>query len=111
MKTLLTKYKKQLIYFSSFLLFIFYFYFTDPDNSWASLVITLQIIVVSIIGIVLLELLPDVILDPIFGNEKKLVEIAERSPEGAAEALKAKSYRLIAYSIIIAANVIAFTST
>ena len=111
MKEFLTKYKRQLIYVLSFLLFVFYFYFTDPDNSWASLIITLQIIVVSIIGIVLLELLPDIILDPIFGNERELVRKAKRSPEGAAEALTAKSYRLIAYAIIIAANVIAFSST
>ena len=61
--------------------------------------------------IVMIEFLPDIILDPIFGNEEELVEIAKTSPEGAAKALLAKSIRLLGYAIIAAGSIIAFTST
>ena len=103
--------KRQLIYLLSLLVFIGYFYYVDPDNGFRTMIITLQILVISFIGIIMIELLPDIILDPIFGNEKELVEKAKEDPRAAAIAVKAKSLRLLAYAIIVAGSIIAFMAT
>lgn len=107
----ISKRKRGLISALAALLFIAYFYIIDPDNSLKGIVVTLQILIITYVMIIVIELLPDVILDPVFGDEKILVEAASQTAEGAGIALVAKSLRLLGYAIIAAGAIIAFTAT
>ena len=109
--SILQKYKRTIVYVLAALAFVGYFYFIDPDNGFRSIIITLQILVISFVAIVMIELLPDIILDPIFGDEKELVENAKKDPQASALVLKAKGLRILAYAIITAGAIIAFTAT
>lgn len=114
MKTLLNLIKKKkrgLTYITALLLFVAYFLLIDPNNSIRGIIITMQILIISFIMIIMIEFLPDIILDPIYGNEKDLVEISKGNPDAASRVLLAKSFRLLGYAIIAAGAIIAFTST
>jgi len=110
------KYKKIMISIFVIGLFIAYYIGTDPDSKifanlsyGASLVMTLQIFIIASVAFWLVEVVPDLFVDNIYGVEHKLVEIAKETAQGASNVLIAKSIRILAYSIITAASIIAFT--
>lgn len=98
--------------------FIAYYVLTDPNSSvlsnlkvGTSLILTLQIFVVAALGFWVIEVIPDFFVDVIFGKEKELIDKAKEDPKGAAIASLSKSIRILGYAIIVAASIIAFTST
>lgn len=103
--------KRGLMYFLAAICFILYFYLTDPNNSLKGFIITLQIVIITFVLIAVIEWLPDIILDPIYGNERELVEKTKETAVAASITLLAKSIRLLGYSIIAAGAIIAFTVT
>jgi len=96
-------------------IFIGYYISTDPDNKFmqnlpfgAPLILTLNIFVIAIIGIVVIEFIPDYFVDKIYGKEELLRLEAIKTPEGAGTAMLAKSVRILAYSIILAASIVSY---
>lgn len=99
----------------SVILVIVYFLAIDPDTKifqdlsyGVTLLMTLEIFVVGYMSIVVIEFLPDVFLDRIFPNELKTFEKAVTTPEGAGYTVMAKSIRILAYAIILAAAIITY---
>ena len=95
-------------------LFIAYWLATDPDTHFfqnlpfgSELIILLGIYLVAIFGIIVIEFIPDYFLDVIYGKETILREEASRSDIGSGLVLIAKSLRILGYSIVLAASIIA----
>ena len=110
--------KRLLIGSISLIAFVGYFVLTDPSNKFLSnlgwgigLILTLQIVAVALIGMFVVEILGDWYVDPVFGKEKELIEKAKEDPKAASIASLSKSLRIVSYSLIIAAAILAFTKT
>ena len=109
------KLKRKLSLVMMVLVFVLYYLATDPDTSFfqnlpfgAPLVLTLNIFIITIISIVVIEFVPDYIIDMIYGPEEQLRYKAVETSQGAGQALIAKSIRILAYSFIMAASIIAY---
>jgi len=96
---------------------IMYFLFTDPDLGivsnlpfGSSLVLITEIVVVSMLGILISEILADVFLDDIIGDEKELVKKALEGNKEAAMIFIGKSIRVFSAGVIVACTIIGFTS-
>jgi len=97
------------------LAFIGYYIGTDPDTKvmqnlpfGISLILTFNIFIIGVVGIAIVEFIPDFIVDKIYGKEENLTDIAKHTANGAGYALIAKSIRILAYSIIFAASIVAY---
>ena len=95
-------------------LFVAYWLGTDPDTKFfqnipfgVGLVLTLGAFIIAAVGVWFLEIIPDYFLDYIYGKERDLVEVAKQTSEGAGKALIAKSIRILAFAIVLAAAIIA----
>jgi len=113
---MLRKYKRIFISIFIVIMFVLYYVGTDPDTDLfknlsygVSLLMTLQIFIIASVSFWLIEVIPDFFVDEIYGKEKDLVEKASNTSQGAGQALIAKSIRILAYAIITAASIIAFT--
>ena len=109
------QHKRWMIGLLSVIAFFGYFYFTDPDNKVLSnigwgigIILTLQIVAVSLMGLFVIEVLGDWYVDPIFGKEKELIDKAKEDPKAASIASLSKSLRILSYALIVAAAIIAF---
>ena len=105
------KIKKYVISIIVLLAFVLYFKYTDADNGYGALMVTLQIFIIAAVGFWLVEILPDYFIDSVYGKERLLTEKAIEDSKGAGLALVAKSIRILGYSIIVAGAIIAFTSS
>lgn len=90
-----------------------YYIITDPDVDIMSdlpfgigLIIILEVVIKTFIGIVIIEVIPDIFTDELVNNREALSEKARQTPEGAGLILKALSIRLIAYATIFASAMI-----
>ena len=97
------------------ILFVAYYFITDPDTKLfqnlgfgVNIILTLNIFVLSMATIIMIEFLPDFFVDVIYGKEFKLREKAVESSEGASNVMIAKSIRILAYSFIASASIIAY---
>ena len=97
------------------LAFVGYYLGTDPDTKvlqnlpfGISLILTFNIFIIGIVGVALIEFIPDFIVDKIYGKEENLTDIAKTTANGAGMALIAKSIRILAYGVILAASIIAY---
>ena len=95
--------------------FVLYFISTDPDTKifqnlpyGSTLILTLGIFVIASVGLWIVEVFYDWFLDPVYGKEKKLVEIAKQDPKASGLTLIAKSIRILAAAIMVAASIIAY---
>ena len=109
------KIKRTLSLFVMIIVFVGYYLSTDPDSKFMQnlpfgvpLILTLNIFVIAIIGIVVIEFVPDYFVDKIYGKEELLREKAETTPSGAGYAMIAKSIRILSYGIILSASIIAY---
>jgi len=96
-------------------LFVVYYLATDPDTKifqdlpfGSGLILTLNIFVISLMSIIMMEVLPDFIVDGIYGRERSLRDRACETSQGASSVMIAKSIRLLGYSFIIAASIISY---
>jgi len=96
-------------------MFILYYFITDPDTKLfqnlgfgVNLILTFNIFVISMATIIMIEFLPDYFIDVIYGKEFKLKEKAIETSDGASNVMIAKSIRILAYSFIAAASIIAY---
>lgn len=97
------------------IMFIFYYLSTDPDTKLfqnlsfgSGLILTIQIFVMAMGAILMVEFLPDFFIDHIYGKEYETRKHATVTSQGAGLTLIAKSIRIFAYSIIIAASIISY---
>ena len=111
-----TKLKRRLAMVVMLLMFFAYYLMVDPDvklfqdlSYGGLLILTLNIFVVAIASIVVIEFIPDYFIDEIYGKEKLLREKASETSDGASRTLIAKSIRILAYSIIIAAAIVSYS--
>jgi len=109
------KLKRRLAMIITIIMFVIYYLITDPDTKifqnlsyGAGLILTLNIFVISIGSIIVLEFIPDFIVDTIYGKEDILRKKAIETSEGAGKVMIAKSIRILAYAIITAAAIIAY---
>ena len=107
--------KRKLSIALTIAIFIFYYIATDPDTELfqnlsygATLILTLNIFVIAMTSILLIEFAPDYFIDVIYGKESDARKIATKTPEGAGAMLIAKSIRMLAYGIIVAASIISY---
>ena len=107
--------KRRLSLASLLILFILYYLGTDPDTKifqnlpfGSSLILTINIFIIAITGIIVIEFIPDYFIDVIYGKEKDLRIEASKTSQGAGYALIAKSIRLLGYGIILAASIISY---
>ena len=96
-------------------IFVIYFLSVDPDSTvlqnipfGVDIILAIRIFILAIIGIVLIEFIPDFFVDDIYGKEEDARKIANRTSTGAGMVLIAKSIRLFGYSIIVAGSIIAY---
>ena len=92
------------------LMFIGYFLITDPDMEilkelpfGTQLVLLMSIFFIGAMVIAFIETYTDIYTDDIAKDEKRIASVALESPEGAGYILIAKSVRILAYAIIMAA--------
>lgn len=97
------------------IMFVLYYFITDPDTKLfqnlgfgVNIILTLNIFVISMATIIMIEFLPDFIVDVIYGKEFILKEKAIETSQGASNVMIAKSIRILAYSFIAAASIIAY---
>jgi len=109
------KIKRRLAMVSTVVMFVLYYLTTDPDTEifqnltfGTGLILTLNIFVISMAGIILIEFLPDFFIDTIYGKEEELRFKAVETPQGAGSAMMAKSIRILAYAIIVAASIVVY---
>lgn len=109
------KVKRFLSLVITILVFIGYYLSTDPDTKFmqnlpfgVSLILTLNIFVIAIIGIVVIEFVPDFFVDKIYGKEENLRFKAIETADGAGKAMIAKSIRILSYAIILSASIVAY---
>lgn len=91
-------------------MFIGYFLITDPDMEilkelpfGTQLVLLMSIFFIGAMVIAFIETYTDIYTDDIAKDEKRIASVALESPEGAGYILIAKSVRILAYAIIMAA--------
>ena len=93
-------------------MFVGYFLLTDPDMEiikelpfGTQLVLLMSMFFIGAMIIAFIETYTDIYTDDIAKDEKRIANVALESPEGAGYILIAKSIRILAYSIIMAAIV------
>ena len=96
-------------------MFVIYYLATDPDTKFfqnlpfgTGMILTFNIFVIAIAGIIIIEFIPDFFVDVIYGKEENLRFKAAETPNGAGLAMIAKSLRIFAYAVILAASIIAY---
>ena len=109
------KIKRKLAMIVTIVMFVLYYLGTDPDikifqnlTFGSGLVLTFNIFVIAIAGIILIEFVPDFFVDTIYGKEEDLRVKAVGTEQGAGLAMIAKSLRILAYAIILAASIGAY---
>jgi len=107
------RFKRFMISLVITIAFVLYYIVIDPNTAVLKdipggvlLVLTLQIVVVSALGIWLVEVVPDFFLDYIYGKERDIANKAKESHVGAGYALIAKSLRILGYCTIVAAAIV-----
>ena len=93
-------------------MFVGYFLLTEPDMEiikelpfGTQLVLLMSMFFIGAMIIAFIETYTDIYTDDIAKDEKRIANAALESPEGAGFILMAKSIRILAYSIIMAAIV------
>ena len=91
---------------------IAYYVTTDPDTEFmkdlpfgVGFIMMLGVVIKTFIGIVVIEVFPDMFTDEFVQNNENLSEKARVTPEGAGLTLVALSFKTIAYAMIFAAAV------
>jgi len=109
------KLKRKLAMVMTLVMFILYYLSTDPDTKifqdltfGTGMILTFNIFVIAMAGIMVVEFLPDFFVDTIYGKEEELRIKATETPQGAGSAMIAKSLRILAYSLIVAASIVAY---
>jgi len=94
-------------------MFVLFYISTDPDAKLLTdlpygvpLILSLNIFVTAMFGIIVIEFFLDFFIDIIYGNEKDLRVKAYESPQGAGLVMIAKSLRILAFAIIVAAAIL-----
>jgi len=106
------KIKRRLAAILTIVMFVVYYLATDPDTTifqnlefGAGLILTFNIFVIAMASIILIEFVPDFFIDVIYGKEEDLRKKASETNDGAGLVMIAKSIRILAYAIIIAASI------
>lgn len=93
-------------------MFVGYFLITDPDMEiikelpfGTQLLLLMSMFFIGAMIIAFIETYTDIYTDDIAKDEKRIANAALESPEGSGYILIAKSIRILAYSIIMAAIV------
>ena len=93
-------------------MFVGYFLITDPDMEiikelpfGTQLLLLMSMFFMGAMVIAFIETYTDIYTDDIAKDEKRIANVALESPEGAGYILIAKSIRILAYAIIMAAIV------
>jgi len=114
----IVKIKRKLAMVITIVMFVLYYLSTDPDTKvfqnltfGVGMIMTINIFVIALASIVVIEFLPDFFIDVIYGKEEDLRLKAVETPQGAGSALIAKSIRILAYAIIIAASIVAYNAS
>jgi len=107
--------KRRISLLITIAIFVLYYISTDPDTKFfqnlpfgAPLILTINIFIIAIAGIILIEFIPDYFIDIIYGRESLLRRKAEETADGAGKAMIAKSIRILAYGIIVSAAIISY---
>ena len=102
--------KRVVLSILAIVMFIGYFLITDPDMEilkelpfGTQLVLLMSIFFIGAMVIAFIETYTDIYTDDIAKDEKRIASVALESPEGAGYILIAKSVRILAYAIIMAA--------
>lgn len=105
--------KRALLLLMALVMFIGYFLATDPDAKLiqelpfgAQLVMLMPIFVIGALAIAFIETYTDIYTDDIAKDEKEIARIARNTSEGAGSILIAKSIRIFAYALIVAALIV-----
>ena len=105
--------KKALLLLASLLMFVGYFLVTDPDTKLiqelpfgAQLVMLMPIFVIGALSIAFIETYTDIYTDDIAKDEGEIAKQARNTAEGAGLVLIAKSIRIFAYAVILAALIV-----
>jgi len=111
------KMKRRLAMVLTIVMFVVYYLSTDPDTKifqnltfGTGLILTFNIFVIAMAGIILVEFMPDFFVDTIYGKEEELRVKATETPQGAGSAMIAKSIRILAYSIIVTGSIVAYNA-
>ena len=109
------KVKRKLAMVLTIVMFVVYYLATDPDTKFfqdlsfgTGIVLTFNIFVIAIAGIIVIEFIPDFFVDVIYGKEEVLRFKAAETSQGAGLAMIAKSIRIFAYAVILAASIVAY---
>ncbi len=104
--------KKIWLSIIAIVMFVGYFLITDPDMEivkelpfGTQLVLLMSIFFIGAMVIAFIETYTDIYTDEIAKDERKIANAAMESPNGAGHILIAKSIRILAYAIIMAAIV------
>ncbi len=104
--------KKIWLSIIAIVMFVGYFLITDPDMEivkelpfGTQLVLLMSIFFIGAMVIAFIETYTDIYTDEIAKDERKIANAAMESPNGAGQILIAKSIRILAYAIIMAAIV------
>lgn len=104
--------KKIVLVVSMIISIIAYMFAIDPDTELlknlpfgSSFIFALSAVVMSFMGIVIVETIPDMFTDELVANRETLADKARQTPTGAGMVLIALSIRILAYAIIFAAAV------
>lgn len=107
---MLKKSKRIVILFLSLVMFVGYFLITDPDAKiiqelpfGSQLVMLVALFVVAALAIAFIETYTDIYTDEIAKDEGEIAKQARNTAEGAGYVLIAKSVRILAYAIVMAA--------
>ena len=104
--------RKIILSILAIVMFVGYFLLTDPDMEiikelpfGTQLVLLMSMFFIGAMIIAFIETYTDIYTDDIAKDEKRIANAALESPEGSGYILIAKSIRILAYSIIMAAIV------
>lgn len=104
--------RKLVLSVLAIVMFVGYFLITDPDMEiikelpfGTQLVLLMGIFFIGAMIIAFIETYTDIYTDDIAKDEKRIANVALESPHGAGLILIAKSIRILAYAIIMAAIV------
>lgn len=104
--------RKFVLSILAIVMFVGYFLLTDPDMEiikelpfGTQLLLLMSMFFIGAMVIAFIETYTDIYTDDIAKDEKRIANVALESPEGSGYILIAKSIRILAYSIIMAAIV------
>lgn len=105
---------KMVSIITTIVLIIAYFMFTDEElglisnlNFGFELVLTLRVVILTMIGVVFISTYPDVFKDAYIRDEQELTNLAISTSQGAGMYEIARAIKILAYSIMFSASVIA----